>query len=431
MATGLVSAVSGTGNSNTAVLDVATLQALADEARAWWQAAGADITPLLGVQVNVADLQGALIGLVSLHSGTPSLTLDVNAAGNGWFVDATPADNSEFATLVSPEAARANSGAAVGREDLLSAIAHEFGHILGLTHIEASLAPNSLMQDSLPTGTRRMPVTADLTRALAGDLINGNFSFSDPSFYEFGWSTSGAATVQNGTGVLSEDPRLASRLRQSFTLPANASTLQFTLTGGSMSSATGIPPDAFEVALLNSTTLSSLVGTTGLSGSDAFLNLQSTGTLYKSNLVTLHDLQGNLLSSIDLSQPVVVTVDLANVTAGTQATLYFDLLGFGALDSTVRIDDVHVLTPSSPVNQPPVANADSATLAEDSSVLINVLANDSDPEGDFISVTAVGSASHGQTVIENGQLRYTPLVNYFGASATPSPTALATPPAPA
>ena len=35
-----------------------------------------------------------------------------------------------------------------------------------------------------------------------------------------------------------------------------------------------------------------------------------------------------------------MTVDLAGITAGTRATLFFDLLGFGAGDSNIVVDDV-------------------------------------------------------------------------------------------
>ena len=413
---GLTSVATATGLSNTGVVDATTLAALAAQARALWSAAGADITPLLGVQLNVADLQGALLGLVALTGATPTLTLDINGAGNGWFVDTTPAANEEFGTVISSEALRADSGSALGRMDLLTVIAHEFGHILGLQHVDVTVAPNSLLRDALPTGMRRVPVIADLTRLLTGTIINGQFSVDDPTFYEYGWSTRGGATVANGVGVLREDAQRASGLRQVFELPGAGQQLQFTITGGALSTATGIPPDAFEVALIDPTTMQPLVGTIGLSGSDAFFNLQSDGTLLLGAGVTVTNLQGVVLTTIDFSQPVIVTLDLSALPAGTHAALYFDLLGFGALDSTISVDDVRFVD-QAVINQPPVANNDSATVAEDASVLIDVLANDTDPEGDARTITGVGLAAHGSVVVEAGQIRYRPDANYSGSDA--------------
>ncbi|WP_213879329.1 Ig-like domain-containing protein [Pseudomonas sp. dw_358] len=68
----------------------------------------------------------------------------------------------------------------------------------------------------------------------------------------------------------------------------------------------------------------------------------------------------------------------------------------------------------SPVNDAPQAQNDVATTAEDTPVVINVLANDSDVDGDSLSVTAA-SAAHGSVVINaNGTLTYTPNADYNG-----------------
>ena len=67
------------------------------------------------------------------------------------------------------------------------------------------------------------------------------------------------------------------------------------------------------------------------------------------------------------------------------------------------------------VNKAPVAGDDTATTAEDQSTTIDVLANDSDPDGDPIKVGSVSDPPHGKAVINaNGTIKYTPDANFSG-----------------
>jgi len=68
----------------------------------------------------------------------------------------------------------------------------------------------------------------------------------------------------------------------------------------------------------------------------------------------------------------------------------------------------------SAVNHDPVAQNDTATVAEDSSVNIDVLSNDSDVDGDTLSISTVGSPGHGTAVISGTQIHYTPTADYNG-----------------
>ncbi len=63
----------------------------------------------------------------------------------------------------------------------------------------------------------------------------------------------------------------------------------------------------------------------------------------------------------------------------------------------------------------PTANNDTAITTEGTAVLINVLANDTDPDGDALTVSSVGPAAHG-SVVNNGDgtLTYTPALGYVG-----------------
>ncbi|MEZ5527133.1 MAG: Ig-like domain-containing protein [Gammaproteobacteria bacterium] len=66
-------------------------------------------------------------------------------------------------------------------------------------------------------------------------------------------------------------------------------------------------------------------------------------------------------------------------------------------------------------NDGPTANADAASVNEDSSVTISVLANDTDPDnGDTLSLQSVSTAAHGTVAISGNDVVYTPTANYAG-----------------
>ena len=90
--------------------------------------------------------------------------IDLNAAGFGWFVDATPGDNSEFRQLSQTEFRAKRTGGAYGQMDLLTAIMYEMGHVLGEDH-----SGTSLMADTLAAGVRKIPVSDLAWAALAAD----------------------------------------------------------------------------------------------------------------------------------------------------------------------------------------------------------------------------------------------------------------------
>ena len=70
-----------------------------------------------------------------------------------------------------------------------------------------------------------------------------------------------------------------------------------------------------------------------------------------------------------------------------------------------------------PPNRSPLANNDSATTAENTPVTINVLANDSDPAGNPLTLVSVSQGNNGVvTTNANGTVTYWPATNFFGAN---------------
>jgi hypothetical protein len=66
-------------------------------------------------------------------------------------------------------------------------------------------------------------------------------------------------------------------------------------------------------------------------------------------------------------------------------------------------------------NTAPVAGDDAVSVDEDASVLIDVLANDSDIDGDVLTILEFTPVQHGTAVIEDGRIRYTPSANFHGS----------------
>lgn len=123
------------------------LQPIVVEAIALWEAAGLDARladQLRSVDVRIADLSGNLLGLTL---GT-QIWIDANAAGFGWYSGLDP------------------NGLNDAEMDLLTVVAHEMGHVLGLGDAEAGMS-QALMAAELPAGVRREPSAADVDQVFA------------------------------------------------------------------------------------------------------------------------------------------------------------------------------------------------------------------------------------------------------------------------
>ena len=86
----------------------------------------------------------------------------------------------------------------------------------------------------------------------------------------------------------------------------------------------------------------------------------------------------------------------------------------GGIDSTAFVTFTITITP---VNDNPVAVDDYATGTPDFPIYVSVLGNDTDVEGDTLTLLSVGSASHGTVSFSNGMVVYTPAAGYSGSDS--------------
>ncbi|MGQ9409910.1 Ig-like domain-containing protein [Mycolicibacterium gilvum] len=89
----------------------------------------------------------------------------------------------------------------------------------------------------------------------------------------------------------------------------------------------------------------------------------------------------------------------------------------GLLQRHTSTATVSITVKPAPVNESPTAADDSATTAEDTPVLIDAAANDSDPDGDDITILNVGTAQHGTVAVLDGRITYTPGLNFHGTDS--------------
>jgi hypothetical protein len=115
----------------------------------------------------VTDLSGGLLGGISGNQ----LLLDVNAAGYGWHIDATPGLNEEFANSGYGQLQAQSGTAAEGRIDLLTVLLHEMSHALDFDHDDGS--EHSLLSEELAPGQRHLPeADVDLQFSADGGMLD-------------------------------------------------------------------------------------------------------------------------------------------------------------------------------------------------------------------------------------------------------------------
>ena len=161
---------------------------------------------------------------------------------------------------------------------------------------------------------------------------------------------------------------------------------------------------------------------------DAPLAVDDNGVTNEDTAVTLAvldndvDVDGDSLVISTTTQPSngAVTVNLDNSVTYTPTANFngSDSFIYTVLDGNGGSDTATVSITVNPINDLPEVVADTAVTNEDTAVIVDVLSNDSDVDGDALSVTVVTTPTNGTAVINpDDSVSYTPFADFNGGDS--------------
>jgi VCBS repeat-containing protein len=151
---------------------------------------------------------------------------------------------------------------------------------------------------------------------------------------------------------------------------------------------------------------------------DVTLSVTAPGVLANDS-----DVDGNSLTAVLVTGPShgSLTLNSNGSFSYAPASNYngSDSFTYKANDGLVDSNTATVTITINPVNDNPVAGNDSVTVAKNSSIAISVLLNDTDIDGDTLTVTSWTQPTHGTITYsaKNKNFRYTPTKGFTGADS--------------
>ena len=157
---------------------------------------------------------------------------------------------------------------------------------------------------------------------------------------------------------------------------------------------------------------------------DAPIANSDTANVDEDDSVTINALSNDSDADNDALSITAVSVDTGTVTVNGDGNIVYtpntDYNGAATIEYTISdsnggTDSAEVSVTVNAINDNPVANNDSGTVNEDESVTVDVLVNDTDVDGDTITLTGATS-SQGATSISGGEITFTPSSNFNGSA---------------
>jgi hypothetical protein len=145
-----------------------------------------------------------------------------------------------------------------------------------------------------------------------------------------------------------------------------------------------------------------------LSGQPVTINVIANDSDPDGDPLTVQSLTAPLLGTAQISNNMVIYTPAAGVAGTDRFTYTINDGRGGTATATVTV------TIGPPPNRPPIAIDDTAVTAVSTPVTINVLANDSDPDGDPLTVVSVTQPTSGGVQISNNEVIYQPARGFIG-----------------
>lgn len=416
-----------TESSPASSLRESDLAPLVSASLARWEASGlteAQRGRMKEIVFSVSDMPGQHLGLADGQR----IILDADAAGNGWFIDPTPADDSEFATGSGTRLTAVQGSAPAGKVDALTTILHELGHAAGLEDSYHSNDRDSLMYGFLQLSERRLPRPGQAANAVPhepGEEPHKHYLSAPITIGTLppGKSVTVVYRVTVDAGITS--PGVSNQGTVSADGLADVLTDDVSIVGSADPTATIIEVPPVLAAISASVAEDGLLGFTGANFTGGFsdANGDSIGFV---RIVSL-PAHGTLkLGAVDVNAGQDITaVDLGDLNY-TPAADYngSDSFNWNASDGTLlAVAGAQVDITVTPENDNPVAAADTITRYPTQGVKVSkatLLANDTDIDGDTpLTITAVAATSvNGGTVTSDGtKVYYTPAAGFKGADS--------------
>lgn len=286
-------------------------------------------------------------------------------------------------------------------------------------------------------------VTSNSLTASAGPAAQLDLSFDNSDVQADGSSTKSVTViVQDATGLKrSTDNATSVTLSVSgtgsgggtqtvsggqatFTVTASTSvgTVNLSATSGGLTGDTGSFNTANQTPVANAQTVSATEDqdvTITFSGSDAdgdaitfqISTLPANGQLYQTSDGTT---RGGAISGV----PTTVSDSggrVIYISAKDGNGSGHGNFGFKSNDGSATSSEATVTVNVTGTEDPPVAVNDNLSVNEDAPADLDVLANDTDPDGDTLSIQSVTGASRGNVSINGSRVRYVPEVNFHGS----------------
>ncbi len=144
------------------------------------------------------------------------------------------------------------------------------------------------------------------------------------------------------------------------------------------------------------------------SGQPVTINVLANDSDPDGDPLTVQSVTAPLLGTAVISNNMVIYTPAAGITGTDRFTYAINDGRGGTATATVTV------TITAPINRPPVAVDDVAVTAVSTPVTINVLANDSDPDGDPLTVISVTQPANGSVQISNNEVIYQPQRGFTG-----------------